>query len=212
MDLARLRYVAVEGPVGAGKTALARAFADRLNGGLLLEEPEANPFLPRCYEEPRRYALPTKLHFLFHRARALATLERPDPFRRLAVSDLLLDKDSLFARVDLHDEELVLDHEVHGDVRPQAPTPHLVIDPQAAPQTLVARVRRRARDYERAIAEDYPRSRARSDAEFFHGHDAAPVLIVNSDNLNFVDRRADFELLLSRIAAMRGAREFFNRG
>ena len=208
----RLRHIAVEGPIGAGKTSLARRLAERLGAELLLEQPGENPFLARFYEDMARYALPTQLFFLFQRARQLATLAQPDMFGRPTVSDFLLDKDPLFARITLSGDELALYQKIYDAVRPQAPAPDLVVYLQAQPGTLHERVRRRAAEFERGIGEDYLALLAESYARFFYNYSAAPVLIVNSENLNFVSRDADLELLLSRMRGMKSRREFFSLG
>jgi len=208
----RYRYIVVEGPIGAGKTSLARRLSARLSADLLLEQPEDNPFLPRFYQDMARYALPTQLFFLFQRARALEPLAQPDMFGRPTVADFLLDKDPLFARITLSGDELALYQRIYESLRPQSPTPDVVVYLQAQPQVLIERVKRRAAAYERGIAEDYLAVLAESYARFFYHYDAAPVLIVNSENLNFVDRDADFELLVERLRGMRTRREFFNLG
>ena len=206
----RFRYLVVEGPIGAGKTSLARRLAARVTADLVLEQPEENPFLARFYEDMTRFALPTQLFFLFQRARLLEPLAQPDMFGRPAIGDFLLDKDPLFARLTLSADELALYQKIYDALRPRSPTPDLVIYLQAQPATLVERVRRRAKGYERPVSEEYLALLAESYARFFYYYDAAPLLIVNSDNLNFVERDADFELLVSRVRGMRSRREFFN--
>jgi deoxyadenosine/deoxycytidine kinase len=208
----RFRHIAVEGPIGAGKTSLARRLAERLGAELLLEQPGENPFLARFYEDMARYALPTQLFFLFQRARQLAALAQPDMFGRPTVSDFLLDKDPLFARITLSGDELALYQKIYEAVRPQAPAPDLVVYLQAQPGTLQERVRRRAAEFERGIGEDYLALLSESYARFFYNYAAAPVLIVNSENLNFVARDTDLELLLSRMRSMKSRREFFSLG
>jgi len=208
----KYRYVVVEGPIGAGKTSLARVMGERSGGSVLLEEPDANPFLPGFYQDRARYALPTQLYFLFQRTRQVRALSQSDLFTTGTISDFMLEKDPLFARVTLTDDELTLYDQVYASLKPRAPTPDLVIYLQASPGTLVERVRHRGVPYERGISDEYLVQLAETYARFFYQYEAAPVLIVNSDHLNFVDQPDDLDLLLERIHAMRGPREFFNLG
>ena len=212
MDIERCRYIVVEGPIGAGKTSLARQLAEHLNAEMLLEQPEDNPFLSRFYDDMRRFALPTQLTFLFQRVDQLRRLAQLDLFREPTISDFLLDKDPLFARLTLSSDELALYEKIYEVLRVRTPSPDLVIYLQAQPAVLVERVRRRAVRYEREISEDYLARLADGYSRFFYHYDAAPLLIVNSENLNFVERDPDFELLVSRVRAMRSRREFFNLG
>jgi len=211
MSLSRYRYIVVEGPIGAGKTSLTYKLAERLDADTLLENARDNPFLPRFYQEPKRYALPTQLHFLFDRTRQLRDLAQGDLFRAGTVSDFLIDKDMLFARMNLDDDEFELYQKVYADLAPQAPTPDLVIYLQAPIDALQERVKRRGVDFERGMDAGYLQRLANSYSEFFHRYEAAPLLIVNTSNLNFAQSEADFELLLERISKMRGPREFFSR-
>jgi deoxyguanosine kinase len=208
----KYRYIVVEGPIGAGKTSLAKRLSQHLGKELLLEDPDSNPFLGRFYEDPRRHALATQLFFLFQRIQQVGGLKQIDLFDRGTVADFILDKDPLFASVTLSDDELHLYQQIYGHLMPQAPTPDLVIYLQASAEKLVERVRKRGIAYERNISGQYLVRLADAYSRFFYQFSAAPVLIVNSDHLNFVEGAGDFDLLLRRITEMRGPREFFSRG
>jgi len=206
----RWRHIVVEGPIGAGKTSLARRLSERFDAQLVLEEPQANPFLERFYKDSARYAMATQLSFLFQRIGQLREIAQRDLFSQSAVSDFLLEKDGLFARLTLSDDELALYQQIFEHLQPQAPQPDLVIYLQATPDTLVERVQRRGIPMESEISEDYLRALADAYSRFFHHYDGAPVLIVNTEHLNPVDRDEDFELLVHHVALMKGRREFFS--
>lgn len=207
----KYHYVVIEGPIGVGKTSLAKRMAEHLGADALLEEPDANPFLPKFYRDMRRHAFSTQMFFLFQRVAQVSDLKQRELFEKLTIADFLLEKDPLFARMTLTDEEFSLYQRIYQHLAPQAPTPDLVIYLQAPVETLISRVNRRGNEYERNISEEYLRRLAESYTEYFYQYDSSPLLIVNSSRLNFVDRSEDFELLLRRINVMRGGREFFNR-
>lgn len=205
------RHIVVEGPIGCGKTSLAIKLSRRLGATTLLEDPKANPFLPQFYRDMRRYALPTQLFFLFQRVAQLEALKQPDLFAQPVIADFSLARDPLFARLTLDDAEYQLYAKIFAHVKPQAPVPDLVIYLQASVETLVHRVKRRGNPNEGAISEDYMRGLSDAYTQYFHHYNDSPMLIVNSERLNFVDSAEHLDLLVERIEAMRGGREFFNR-
>jgi deoxyadenosine/deoxycytidine kinase len=205
------RYIVVEGPIGAGKTSLAVRLAERMNAATLLEDPKANPFLAQFYRDMRRYALPTQLFFLFQRVAQLEAVKQPDLFGKPTVADFTLAKDPIFARLTLDDAEYQLYDKIHAHVKPQVPPPDLVIYLQASVDTLVSRVKRRGVPSEASIDEAYLRRLSEAYTSYFHHYEDSPLLIVNSERLNFVEVPEHLELLIARIEGMRGGREFFNR-
>lgn len=203
-------YLVVEGPIGVGKTSLARRLAEVFGAGTLFEQPEENPFLERFYTSRRHYALPTQLFFLFQRARQIQSLKQRDMFAGSTVADFLLDKDAMFARVNLDDDELRLYEQVYAQMSLDLPRPDMVIYLQAPVDVLLERVNRRGVDYERHIERDYLQQLADSYTHFFHHYNASPLLVVNAAAINFVDNDADFQNLLSYIRQIRSGRHFIN--
>lgn len=203
-------YIVIEGPIGSGKTTLARRLSDRFSVDLLLENASANPFLPRFYQDPMRYALPVQLFFLFQRAEQVRELNQRDLFNRATVADFFLEKDPLFARINLGDEEYALYRQIYEHLQLQTTTPDLVIYLQTPVDALLKRIGQRDIAYEQGISREYLERLAAAYSDFFHHYDASPLLIVNNENLDCASNDAALELLLERIASMRGRREYFN--
>jgi len=206
----KYRYVVVEGPIGSGKSTLARLLSERFGTELILEDPAANPFLPLFYRDMKRHALATQMFFLFQRVNQLSGMKQPDLFERKTVSDYMLAKDRLFAKLTLDDNEFSLYSQLYNHLRPQVPTPDLVIYLQASVDQLMTRIHRRGRPMEKNITEDYMMKLSETYTRHFYDYTESPLLIVNSDRFNFADDRDHFEMLLTRIESLRGMREYFN--
>ena len=209
--LEKIRYLVIEGPIGVGKTSLAERLAAHLRAELMLEAPDANPFLDRFYRDGARYAFQTQLFFLFQRINQLRELGQRDLFADLFVADFLLEKDALFASLTLSDDELNLYRQIYASLAPQAPAPDLVVYLDASPAVLLTRIAARGRPMEASISESYLGQLCEADTRFFYRYDAAPLLTVNTEHLDLAHNDADFALLLARIEQMRGRRESFNR-
>ncbi|MDP3086964.1 MAG: deoxynucleoside kinase [Methylotenera sp.] len=208
-------YIVVEGPIGCGKTTLAKMLADKFPVDYLSEKAESNPFLPRFYQDAQRYALPTQLFFLFQRASQMADLNQRDMFAKPIVADFFLEKDPLFARLNLDDEEYALYHQIYQHLQLKAPKPDLVIYLQTPIDALMERIEERSVSYEQDIPREYIERLANAYSEFFHNYDTSPVLIVNNEKLNILknpafQNQSALDLLLTRIMQIKGQREFFN--
>lgn len=204
------RYVVVEGPIGVGKTSLARRLAASWNAELVLEQAESNPFLERFYRDPIGSALPAQLHFLFQRTQQLSSLRQEDLFASVRVADYLLEKDRLFARVTLDEAEFALYEQVYARMVIDPPRPDLVIYLQAPVDVLLERIARRRIQAEQLIEKAYLEKLNEAYARFFHDYDAAPLLIVNAATLDPLASEEDYAELLGAIARMKRGRLYFN--
>jgi len=196
------RYIAVEGPIGVGKTTLARLLAQDLQARAVLEQVEENPFLKRFYEEPRTWAFQTQLFFLLSRYRQQAALRQADLFHSGVVSDYLFAKDQIFASINLQGEELALYREIYHLLDSRLPKPNLVVYLHARPDVLIERLRKRDRDYERRIPRAYIEALATAYREFFFYFTDAPLLVADVSEVDFVANPADFTALVEEIRSM----------
>ena len=204
------RFIVVEGPIGVGKTSLARRLATSFSAEPILEQAAANPFLERFYRNPRAAAFPTQLYFLFQRAQQLAGLTQQDLFAPVRVSDYLLEKDRLFARITLDEAEYQLYEQVHAKLGILAPKPDLVIYLQAPVDVLIERIAKRGIDFEQYIERDYLQRLNEAYARFFHEYEEAPLLIVNAASIDPISNQADYDELLAAINRMKRGRLYYN--
>jgi len=208
--MADSRYIVIEGPIGVGKTSLARRLADVMDGEPVLEEAGANPFLERFYQDPRGAALPAQLFFMFQRVRQLEQLAQADMFTDLRVSDFLLAKDRLFAQITLDRDELSLYEQIFDKLDFNPPAPDLVVYLQAPVDTLLFRIAQRGIRYEQDIKRRYLERLTDAYSQFFHQYNESPLLIVNAATIDPVNNEEHFQMLLHEIDTTRSGRQFFN--
>jgi len=204
------QFIVIEGPIGVGKTSLARRICASLEAEPVLEQAAENPFLERFYRNPRDGALPTQLYFLFQRAQQLAALNQQDMFAPLRVADYLLEKDRLFARVTLDDAEFGLYEQVYAKLNVQPPKPDLVVYLQAPVDVLLERITKRGIRYEQQIERAYLERLNEAYAKFFHEYEAAPLLIVNAASIDPINNQSDYDELLAAIQRMKRGRLYYN--
>ncbi len=203
-------YLVVEGAIGVGKTSLVKRLAESFGSETLLENAQENPFLDRFYQDGQQAALPTQLFFLFQRSQQLQALRQRDMFRTALVADFMLEKDPLFARQNLDEEELKLYEQVFAQLAVETPVPDLVVYLQAPVETLMQRIKKRNRKVELAITADYLQRLSDAYTEFFYYYNRSPLLIINAAEINPVERDADYQLLLERICSIRRGKHYFN--
>jgi deoxyguanosine kinase len=205
------RYIVVEGPIGVGKTSLAKRLASTLEAELVLEQDAQNPFLERFYRNPKAGALPAQLFFLFQRAQQLGSLKQQDLFAPRRVADYLFEKDRLFASLTLDPAEMSLYEQVASRLDVDPPKPDLVVYLQAPVETLLARIARRGIAYETSGIDATYLSRLNDAyARFFHEYERAPLLIVNASNIDPVQNQGDYDELVAAIRRMRKGRMYYN--
>ena len=197
------RYIVVEGPIGVGKTSLAASLAKRFGGATVLEAVEENPFLARFYEDRHQYALQTQLFFLLSRFKQQQELAQQDLFDSVTVTDYLLAKDRIFATLNLDRNELALYDRVYEALAPRVAKPDLVIYLQARLEVLLARIRRRGREFERKFDSGYLEEVMNAYNEFFFHYSDSPLLVINTSDIDFVNDEGDLENLIAVIGKHR---------
>ncbi len=203
-------YIVIEGPIGVGKSSLAQRLANDYESELILEEVEENPFLEQFYQKPREAALSTQLFFLMHRTRQLQELRQGSIFSQSKIADYLIEKDQLFAQVTLTPKEYELYLQVYEHMIIDTPKPDLVVYLQAPVPTLIERIRKRGRNYERFIESNYLEQLNEAYAEFFYHYHDAPLLIVNASDIDFINNDRDYEQLKTQILSTNSGRHYFN--
>ena len=204
------QFIAVEGPIGVGKTSLTKRLAETFNYELLLENAEENPFLDRFYQNPRQHALATQLFFLFQRAQQIEESRQSDLFEPVRVSDFLIDKDRLFAELNLEKDEYNLYHKVYQHLVINAPKPDLVIYLQAPTEVLLKRIQKRGIPSEQMIESEYLNQLNRAYTEFFHYYSDSKLLIVNSAEIDLVADDEDYDQLVTYVISLPNGTHYFN--
>ena len=205
-----IRYIAVEGPIGVGKTTLASNLASTFKSQLITEDSDNNPFLDRFYRDPKAAALPTQLFFLFQRAEKLEQLQHPDLFNQQTISDFLIDKDRIFAEFTLDQDELNIYEQVYQRMALDKPKPDLVIYLQAPTEVLYQRIHSRGLAAERTIQRDYLDQLNNAYMHFFHHYNEAPLLIVNAAELNLASNPNHYEQLVDYLLTIHSGRHYYN--
>ena len=203
-------YIVVEGPIGSGKSTLAKLLANEYHANMFSEKAERNPFLPKFYEDMQHYALPTQLFFLFQRANQISELKQKDIFSNGVIADFFLQKDPIFAKLNLDDEEFKLYHQIYQHLELKAPTPDLVISLQTPVALLRQRVQKRNINYEQRITREYLERIAESYSSYFHNDHDSNVLIVNNENIDLLEDKSALTMLIERINQISSIREYFN--
>ena len=203
-------YIVVEGPIGCGKSTLAKLLSNKFGANMFTEKADRNPFLPKFYEDMKHYALPTQLFFLFQRAEQINELNQQDFFKRGIISDFFLQKDPIFANLNLDNEELKLYTQIYNHLHPKTPTPDLVIYLQTPVDLLRKRVEKRNISYEQKISTEYLEKIAESYSNYFHNNHQSRVLIVNNENIDLLEDKSSLNILIDRINQINSIREFFN--
>ncbi|TAK07398.1 MAG: deoxynucleoside kinase [Candidatus Manganitrophaceae bacterium] len=204
------RLIVIEGAIGVGKTTLAQLLAQELKADLLLEKVEENPFLPKFYEDPGKWAFQTQLFFLLSRARQLEELVQQSLYADTTITDYFFPKDRIFAYMNLREEELVLYEQIYKILNPNIPKPDLVIFLQAHTEALLDRIQQRGRVYEKEIRPDYLRSLNDAYNRFFFHYDESPLLVVETSDIDFVRNRADLADLVTQVKQMRRGKEYYH--
>lgn len=204
------QFIAIEGPIGVGKTSLAKRLAQTFNYQTLLELSEENPFLERFYRNRRQYALATQLFFLFQRSQQIQQLRQEDMFEQVRVADFLIEKDQLFAQQTLDSDEYQIYLNVYEHLTINAPKPDLVIYLQAPTSVLLDRIHRRGIDAEQLIETEYLENLNKAYTEFFHYYDKSSLLIVNSAEINLVENEDDYQQLVDYILSVPSGTQYFN--
>ena len=196
-------YIAIEGPIGVGKTSLSNKLAEDFSARLLLEQVDDNPFLEQFYQDPQKLGLPTQLYFLTTRSKQLRSLSQEDIFSSVSISDFLMEKDRLFAELILNKEQFQLYDYIYEKLVSDIIKPDLVIYLQASVEVLLKRIQQRGRRFERLIEIGYLEKLNSVYLDFFHHYKDAPLLIINVEEIDFIDNEADYRQLLERINMMR---------
>ena len=206
-----LRYIVIEGPIGVGKTSLAKKLATEFNSELLLEKADENPFLAGFYQNPRQYALSVQLHFLLQRSQQVQNFRQSDLFRGSHIADFMVEKDRLFAQLTLNSDELALYQQIYQHLTLDAPKPDLVIYLQAPVGTLRERISQRGIAYEQQIRDDYLQRLSESYTRYFYDYDDSALLTVNTQSVDLINDADDYQAILEKITDIHSGRHYFNQ-